>query len=174
MFAYGLNNHVNLVDPDGRCSRFLGFLWKVDCNKAHCSKSRNYVKPKGINPIGTYNHGQGYVYVVTNEQFNSIAFDEENVVVIIDQRTNADPNMQVRNSFRITETDHQIQIALLMLAYNKANPVNPGWSRTLSSIYTEWKFHNLAYYLYYKRYRTADCDFNNADEGKGFLDFFGR
>ena len=42
MFTYCLNNPVMLVDPDGRCSRFLGFLWKIDCGKATCEDSVNY------------------------------------------------------------------------------------------------------------------------------------
>ena len=32
----------------------------------------------------------------------------------------------------------------------------------------------IAYSWRIKRERTADCDFNNADEGMGFLDFVGR
>ena len=42
MFVYCNNNPVNIYDPDGRCSRFLGFLWKVDCGKSTCETSRNY------------------------------------------------------------------------------------------------------------------------------------
>ena len=42
MFAYCGNNPVNLYDPDGRCYRVLGFLWKVDCGKSTCPKSKNY------------------------------------------------------------------------------------------------------------------------------------
>lgn len=38
----------------------------------------------------------------------------------------------------------------------------------------EWKLHNFVYNLGYKRERTGDCDFNNADEGTGIWDFVGR
>ena len=45
MFAYCNNNPVNRYDPDGLCSRFLGFLWKKDCGMKTCSSSKNYEAP---------------------------------------------------------------------------------------------------------------------------------
>ncbi len=99
---------------------------------------------------------------------------EKNVVVIVDKRTSSDPNMQIQDSYQITKTKHQKEIAQLMLNYNIANPVEPAWVRTLDSLVEEWKLHNFAYNIRYKQERTRDCDFNNADEGKGFLDFIGR
>ena len=42
MFVYCGNNPVNMYDPDGACSRFLGFLWKVDCGSSTCETSKNY------------------------------------------------------------------------------------------------------------------------------------
>ena len=41
-FVYCNNNPVIMHDPNGTCSRFLGFLWKIDCGKATCSSSKNY------------------------------------------------------------------------------------------------------------------------------------
>ncbi len=174
MYAYCLNNPVNMYDPDGRCSRFLGFLWKIDCKQASCPESKNYVKPKAIDPIGLYNKGQGYVYVVTEDQLDIMEEREKNVVVIVDKRTSSDPNMQIQDSYRITKTKQQKEIAQLMLNYNTSNPVEPVWSRTLDSLVEEWKLHNFACNLGYKQERTGDCDFNNADEGMGFWDFVGR
>ena len=174
MYAYCLNNPVNMYDPDGRCSRFLGFLWKIDCKQASCPESKNYVKPKAIDPIGSYNKGRGYVYVVTEDQLDIMDDAEENVVVIIDKRTNSDPNMQIQDSHKINKVSQQKEIAQLMLDYNASNPVNPAWSRTLDSLVTEWTCHNVAYLLHYKRHRTGDCDFNNADEGMSFWDFIRR
>ena len=42
MLSYCNNNPVNMYDFDGKCSRFLGFLWKIDCGKATCESSKNY------------------------------------------------------------------------------------------------------------------------------------
>ena len=174
MFAYCNNNPVNKYDSDGRCSKFLGFLWKVDCKQASCSDSKNYVKPKDIDPIGSYNNGQGYVYVVTEDQLDTMKDAEKNVVVIVDKRTSSDPNMQILNSYQITKYDQKEEIVGLMLAYNESNPVEPAWSRTKDSLMKEWWLHNFAYSFGIKRTRTADCDFNNADEGSGIWDFIGR
>ena len=174
MYTYCLNNPVNMYDLDGRCSRFLGFLWKIDCKQASCPDSKNYVEPKDIDPIGYFNKGQGYVYIVKEDQLDIMEDKEDNVVVIVDKRLSSDPNMQIQDSYQITKTKQQKEIAQLMLDYNTSNPVNPAWSRTLDSLVEEWKLHNFAYSLGYKQERTGDCDFNNADEGMGFWDFVGR
>ena len=172
MYTYCLNNSVNMYDFDGRCSRFLGFLWKIDCKQASCSNSKNYVKPKAINPIGTYNKGQGYVYVVTEDELTIMEEREKNVVVIIDKRTDRDPNMQIQDSYRITKKKQKQEIAQLMLDYNTVNPVSPAWNRTLDSLVKEWGIHNNVYKTGLFQSNTADCDFNNEDEGKGYWDFF--
>ena len=178
MYAYCLNNSVNMHDPDGRCSRFLGFLWKIDCKQASCPDSNNYIAPKFVDPVGTYNDGGGYVYIVKESQLDEIMTDiEPNAVVVVDKRVNTknkkhDQNMQIRNSYKITNSKHQKEIAQLMIDYNTANPVSPAWFRTLDSLVEEWEIHNTIYKLGLFRDNTADCDFNNADEGKGYWDFF--
>jgi hypothetical protein len=108
------------------------------------------------------------------DQLDIMKETERNVVVIIDDRISSDPNMQILDSYRITKTKQQKEIAQLMLDYNASNPVKPAWSRTLNSLVEEWKLHNWAYSWWIKRERTADCDFNNADEGMGFWDFIWR
>ena len=178
MYTYCLNNPVNMYDPDGRCGRFLGFLWKIDCKQASCPESKNYVKPKAIDPIGSYNKGQGYVYIIKKEQLDLLEEREKNVVVILDQRTpiepnpNYDPNMKIIDSYQITKKKQQKEIAQLMLNYNTANPVSPTWNRTLDSLVKEWEIHNNVYKTGLFQSNTADCDFNNGDEGKGYWDFF--
>ena len=162
-----------MFDQNGMCSKFLGFLWKKDCLQASCPTSKNYIKPKGVAPIGTYNNGQGYVYVVTTNQLHLMDDCERNAVVVVDKRNSSDPNMQIQNSYRIKNRRQQGEICQLMLDYNAANPVNPEWSRTKDSLVEEWRLHNLAYSFNYQRERTRDCDFNNADEGVQFLDFAG-
>ena len=174
MYTYCLNNPVNMHDPDGLCSRFLGFLWKIDCYQATCSNSVLYVKPKAIDPIGYFGRGAGAVYVVTEDQLEIMNDREWNVVVIVDKRTASDPNMKILDSYRITDRIQQAEIAQLMLDYNASNPVEPAWSRTKNSLLEEWHLHNFAYGWWIKRHRTADCDFNNSDEGMGFWDFLRR
>ena len=71
----------------------------------------------------------------------------------------------------ITKTKQQKEISQLMLDYNATNSVTPAWSRTLDSLVKEWQIHNNIYNLGLYRENTADCDFNNGDEGKGYWDF---
>ena len=172
MFAYCLNNPINGYDPSGDCSRFLGFLWKVDCKQASCPESRNYVKPKAIQPVGTYNKGQGYVYIVSENHLHLFANKEKNVVVIVDKRTSSDPNMQILDSYRISSNRQKKEIIQLMQEFNEANPVSPAWERTTASLIKEWEIHNNVYGTGLFRSNTKDCDFNNRDEGKGYWDFF--
>jgi hypothetical protein len=35
----------------------------------------------------------------------------------------------------------------------------------------EWRIHNAAYNLGFKIDHSADCDFDNKDEGKNLVDF---
>ena len=176
MFAYCGNDPGDMYDPDGKCSRFLGFLCKIDCRQASCPESKYYVSPKFIDPIGTYGNGKGYVYVVTEEQLPQIMVDiEDNVVVIVDKRTPDDdhhePNMQIIDSYKITKKKQRDEIVQLMVDYNTANPVDPAWTRTKSSLLKEWRIHNIAYRFRIQPKSTKDCDFDNGDEGKGLWDF---
>lgn len=80
--------------------------------------------------------------------------------------------MQIQDSYRITKKKQQKEIAQLMLHYNEVNPVSPAWNRTLDSLVKEWEIHNNIYKTGLFQSNTADCDFNNGDEGKGYWDFF--
>ena len=175
MFAYCGNNPINYVDPNGRCRMLFGILRITDCKQRDCPNSKYYVPVDEAVLIGTYNDERGYVYVVnTEEQYEDMKESGRCVVVVYDKRSAENPNMKILNSYRITNTNHQNEIAQLMLDYNDNNPVDPAWSRTLDSLVNEWKIHNTAYRFWYKRGQTADCDFDNADEGKTFWDYIWR
>ena len=95
---------------------------------------------------------------------------EDNVVVIVDYRTEADPNMKILNSYKITNRKQQKESAQIMLDYNNANPVSPAWERTKNSIVKEWRLHNKAYQWLKNSdsellVNVIDCDFNNGHEG---------
>ena len=72
MFAYCGNNPINLYDPDGMCSRLLGFLWKIDCGKATCKDSRNYnPNPQKVAVIYDGNTSGYMLGLIMGEGFNS-------------------------------------------------------------------------------------------------------
>ena len=187
MYVYCVNNPANMYDPDGRCGRFLGFLWKIDCKQASCPDSQNYIAPKFIDPVGTYNNGAGYVYVVKESQLNEIMTNiEPNAVVAVDKRMNTDDpqynqNIQIRYSHKITNPNHQKEIIKTLCSYNAANPVSPAWNRTEGSMYTEWQAHNHGFLLsplgklLLNRDVSDNCehvDFDNKDEDLGYWDYY--
>ena len=187
MFAYCNNNPVVMYDPDGRCSRFLGFLWRIDCKSTTCPTSKYYIKPSPpVSPVGAYydskNNHIGNIYVVQKDQLDEInKAKEENDVVILDKRTEKKPTMQVRNSYKITNLAHQKQICQAMIDYNTNNPVEPAWYRTVDSMIIEWKAHNDGYAVHpligiFKddaKERLSHVDFDNPAEGLGYWDFLG-
>ncbi len=182
MYAYSLNDPVNRFDPGGNCSKFLGFLWKVDCKQSSCPKSKKYIKPKEVNPIGTYNKGKGNVYIVTTDQLKTVDEWEKNAVVIVDKRTSSNPTMQVQNSYKITKTKHQKEILNLMIEYNDSNPVDPTWDRTIDSMLIEWDAHNDGYkgrfFIGLLKENAAErlrhVDFDNASESLKYWDYLGK
>ncbi len=174
-YVYCLNNPIQRIDWDGKCSKFLGFLWKVDCKQTNCKDSKNYIKPVQ-GPTYQYNNGRGQVtfYDNENDAKNAYANAKNNEIIVYDARTNDDPNMRVYGSYRITSGSKQQEICEIMIEYNESYPVSPAWNRTVDSMISEWNYHNAAYYFYYKRERTRDCDFNNGDEDNGLWDFARR
>ncbi len=187
MSAYCLNNPISMYDPDGRCSRFLGFLWKIDCGRVDCPQSENYREPSDVGIAYKYNKGQNYVYIIREDQLNLVDL-HENDVVIIDHRKNSndpkyDQNMQVYNSNKIKNKKLQSEIIQIMKTYNKDNPVTPAWDRSEGSMLIEWAAHNDGHTLspHIKKFLNIDVseqckhvDFNNADEGVSYTDFYLR
>ena len=188
MFAYCNNNPVNMEDSCGHCSRFLGFLWKVDCNSSSCPKSKKYVKPTPpVNPSGTYvdkkGNTLGNVYVIDPSQLKVMTqAKEKNDVIIIDKRTESNPTMQVQDSYKISNKNQQKQICEVMLDYNASNPIEPAWNRTTDSMLIEWDAHNDGYTCRFivsifkdnasERLRHVDLD--NESEGLEYWDYLGK
>ena len=185
MFAYCGNNPVVTYDPDGRCRRFLGFLWNIDCKSTSCRTSKNYIECSSpVSSVGSYYDSNkiliGNIYVVQEDQLAEInKVKAEQDVVIVDKRTAPNPTMQVRDSYKITDPDQQEQICQAMIDYNTKNPVEPAWYRTIESMKIEWKAHNHGYAVspvigYFKdnaKERLSHVDFDNQAEGLGYWDF---
>lgn len=182
MFAYCNNNAINSSDPDGFCQRILWGFIKFDCKSTNCPSSKNYIRPKSVEPIGSYNNGKGLVYVVKPDKVSTITQNiEDNAVIIVDKRVNSDDSeynqdIQVYNSYKITSLAQQKEIIKLICQYNDLNQVTPGWDRSEESMLIEWEAHNLAYYTYSKLNKDGKyteeinsamhVDFDNNGENK--------
>ena len=174
-----------MEDSQGHCSKFLGFLWKIDCKSSTCPTSKSYVKPSPpVSPSGTYKDKSGKqvgnVYVIQSSQLDEMnKAKKTNDVVIIDYRTSSIPTMQVRNSYAISDSNQQKQICQIMIDYNTDNPVEPAWNRTVDSMLIEWRAHNDGYAArfvigFFKdnaAERLRHVDFDNQAEGLEYWDY---
>lgn len=188
MYAYCLNNPINMEDSCGHCSRRWGFLWKVDCKSSECPTSKNYIKPSPpVTSSGTYNDENGNpignVYIIQSSQMDKMnKSKEDNDIIVIDNRTSSNPSMQVRDSYRITDIDQQTQICKILVNYNATNSVSPEWNRTEASMLIEWKAHNDGYHArfvikFFKenaKIRLQHVDFDNESEGLEYWDYLGK
>lgn len=114
------------------------------------------------------------VYIVSKEQADRMeAVGNGCDVIVVDDRASPDPNMQVRQSYKITHRADRAAIVRILLEFNGQYPEHNRWNRTFSSMMREWVLHNVAYRMGVQPKRTGDVDFNNGDEEKGLLDYIG-
>lgn len=116
--------------------------------------------------------GNADVYIVPMDQAAEVEkIKQDTDALILDCRKDADPNMQIRQSYKIMAPQDQTTILQIMLDYNAEFPTDPAWNRTFRSLRMEWALHNIAYLMGVQPKRTGDVDFNNGDEGKTLRDF---
>lgn len=92
---------------------------------------------------------------------------------MVDYRTNSDPNIQIRESYKVTAPADQISVLKKVLEYNENNPTIPSWNRSLRSLQVEWIVHNDIYQIKENEH-CRHVDLNNADEGVGYFAFVWR
>ena len=120
-----------------------------------------------ISPINIYasdyivNKDNYKVRITTNKNITS-----NDEIIIIDDRNNYD--IQVVNSYKITDSNMKQEIIDIILEYNKKYPNNK-WKRSKNTMYYEWIVHNILYKLYFFRNHTISVDFDNNDEYKYIL-----
>lgn len=127
-----------------------------------CLYEPNYeVLDEESDAYGTYS--DGLIYIGKSEYLRSIINKvDEGDILVLDRRNSLDSDMQIIDSYKITNSNDIKDILSCLLEYERENPTN--WNRTLSSMEVEWQVHNILYRLHYQRYRTDDVDLNNADE----------
>ena len=140
MFAYCNNNPVNFTDFSG-CKAKSAHDIQVDIANGNSSYTIMDVTRMQMAYAGTTDSGIN-VYIVT-ESYTYIP--EGNNVVVNDFRMNANSDMQVIGSNLITEYRDMEQIALMLVEYNKMNPIEneTRWDLGVDSIVSEWMAHNF-------------------------------
>ena len=75
-----------------------------------------------------------------------------------------DADIKIFASYRIQDWNLQSKIIDLILEYNEQYPSTTPWTRSKSSLQTEWLVHNIAYQLHYEEKSSRDVDFHNDEE----------
>ncbi len=104
----------------------------------------------------------GKVYIGSKGYINKLDDITNNDILIIDERYKEDPNIRVKDSYKINNNNDRKNIIRIILDYEKRYPSD--WDRSYKSMLFEWKVHNILYQLGYNKKRTSEVDFNNEDE----------
>lgn len=103
----------------------------------------------------------GTVYI-GSEKFLEKFCEEENAILVEDERRGHDPNMKIRASCNICSAEDRNEILEVLQEYERLHPSK--WDRTMEAMRLEWLMHNLSFLFNYQQHRTEDVDLNNADE----------
>ena len=112
-----------------------------------------------------------YIYVGKNRSFfedpsnHPENFSSSTDIMVGDFTNSSNPNMY---AYRADLTKPQYREAILLCLLEYDEDFDTSWDRTLDSLLIEWREH--------KRYawasaRAKNVDFDNDEEGKGFVDF---
>ena len=148
---------------------------KIMCATAACLVlgAYTYTRKNEYNPnytILNYEYGpfacysDGYVYIGDREYLDNLDNISPSDVLVLDDRTDKDPNMEIYNSYLITDKDKRNEILEIICYYEMLYPSE--WDRSIESMRLEWYFHNVGYYLNYRASEAKEVDLNNKDEKK--------
>ena len=102
-----------------------------------------------------------------------------NCIIVTDGRfcnddcEKCNPNMQIYNSYMITDTSQQKEILQVLYRYDKTNPSRHAWGRTIDSMMIEWDAHNDIHSIT-KHERVAHTDFDKNDENTRYIEYWIR
>ncbi len=105
----------------------------------------------------------GIIYIGDEDFLRNIP-EEDNTILIEDQRNTKDPNMKIYNSCNICNREDRNNILEVLEEYERLNPSD--WDRSIESMRLEWLLHNYSYYLNFEKNSTEDVDLNNLDEDR--------
>ena len=93
LYAYCSNNPIICIDPSGNCSRFLGFLWKIDCKNQSCPDSKEYKRPEPKNTdhlddLFSYKYGGGEKTISLSITINKYNIDDAHIIELTHEIAN--------------------------------------------------------------------------------------
>ena len=111
---------------------------------------------------GKIEYQYGTIYIGDEEYLNSIDSLKKNDLLVLDSRSDTDPDLKVIDAYKIDDPIIRDEILEGLLFYEEIFPTD--WERSLNSMRREWYVHHTLYVLGYQVDRTKDVDFNNNDE----------
>ena len=109
-------------------------------------------------------YSDGYVYIGSKEYLDNLDNISPKDILILDDRADKDPNMEIYNSYLINDKEQRNEILEIITYYEMLYPSE--WDRSIESMRLEWYFHNVGYYLNYRTSDAKEVDLNNGDEKK--------
>ena len=171
MFAYCYNNPITYHDSCG--TEPVETIDIYGNGSAYCYVYEYSYSGNMSGILGTSSNvqvsesGKLYIYKgVTQDYFDDTSNKPDGFragidFMVGDYISQADPNIQVRDSYRCTMKSQMKAITSILLEYAEGTE----WKRTQESLITEWREHNR---YAWSSARAKHVDFNNAEEGKGF------
>ena len=174
MFAYCKNNPANMSDPSGMCpyNGTVADFYRSEQGMPSLDCTCGYTLP--IQVIRTDSGRYVHIYAPETDVDNIYPYAENSATIVIDKRHNTtNPDIQVRNSYRVKKDVEKMEIIDVLIEYDKNNPSEVEWGRTKDSLAIEWDAHNHTYNLYPNE-RSRHVDFDRNDEGTSYLGFWKR
>ena len=183
MFAYCNNNPVVFCDTTGTApveTIDLDGDGEIDCYVYEYTYNERTYNVMGTS-CSVIISGSGRIYIfigkseeyITNSKNRPEGFNSDTdfmATYLIGERDGEpNPTIQIANSYKCRIEPQMKAIAKVMLDFG--SQYAPEWKRTEGSIVTEWKEHNR--YAYFSA-SAKHTDFDNAEEGMGFLGFLGK
>ena len=132
----------------------------LGCSKANADLNRN--KNGTEKTVNCISYSKGKIYIGDEKNIDSIEDLDYFDLLVVDERDSTDPNMKIKDSYKIMTNSEMLEVLRLLEEYEEKNPSN--WNRTIQSMRNEWIYHNMSFYLSYETASSKDVDLNNADE----------
>jgi len=178
MYLYCANNPINMSDPTGKAvagAIALQMLTptttaataavtaaKVATKSTSTTTAKKQLPTFPMEQPDVLNFNDYNISIVNNT--NSLSSVPQGYVTIIDYRDRKNPDMQIVNSYQITNKDRQKEILSIMIIYNGVYPSTYSWNRDINSMVVEWDVHNWFYNNGILKKHTKDADIDSNDE----------
>jgi len=111
---------------------------------------------------GSIKYSKGTIYIGSRFYLSRLKDVEEDDILVIDSRKSVDPDVRIKDSYKVTNPETREEIIDALLEYEDKFPTN--WERSRITLIREWYAHNVMYRLGQEHGSTKDVDFNNDDE----------